>query len=197
MSSDHIKSVRKEKGLTNWGRFWVLFSITIWIVLFAAGLIVNSEPFRVRISNPLTPPSVEPSQMENMLLVWIIAILCYTPTNIILLSILTGLLGALGRCATLHDVTTARNEQDEKIPLDPFNPYLSGVIRGLFTYLLIISGMIIAFQQPFAAPTPDQYVRLAGITSLASFVVSYNPRHFRRFFLRAKDIITDKKKSDG
>ena len=39
-------------------------------------------------------------------------------------------------------------------------------------------------------------LHLAGITSLASFVVSYNPRHFRRFFLRAKDMISDQKKSD-
>jgi hypothetical protein len=116
--------------------------------------------------------------------------LCFTPTNIAGLSLVAGLLGALGRKATLHAEEEDPNENP--FPEDPINPYLSGLIRGFFMYLLIISGTVIVLETPFSAPTQEQYIRLAGIISIASFIVSYNPNKFTDFFLRAYEALKKK-----
>jgi len=40
-------------------------------------------------------------------------------------------------------------------------------------------GWIITTNDPFANPTPDQYVRIAGLLSFVSFVVGYDPTRFQ------------------
>lgn len=161
-------------------------TIVLWIVIFLAGIIINSAPYREKMT--LRAPNV-----FTWIVNWIIVLFVYTPTNVAVLSILAGLLGALGRCATLHVITQDKNEE---FPEDPINPYLSGIVRGFIVYLLIISGMIIILESPPISPTgPDQYVRLASVISVASFIVSYNPRYFGKLLHRAAESIVKKRKT--
>jgi small-conductance mechanosensitive channel len=176
----------RKSGLNNFGKGLTVATIILWIVIFLAGIVINSAPFRDRMT----------SKAPNIFVWftnWIVVLFVYTPTNVAILSIFAGLLGALGRCATLHVIT---KREDEEFPEDPINPYLSGVVRGFIVYLLIISGMIIILESPPISPTgPDQYVRLASVISVASFIVSYNPRYFGKLLHRATESIIKKKKA--
>ncbi len=177
----------KTNGLSNLGKTLTIITIVLWILIFLAGTIVNSFPYRSKIASK-TPDTTFLNDFIN----WIIVLLVYTPTNVALLSILTGLLGALGRCATLHVIS--KQEETDEFPVDPINPYLSGIIRGFIVYLLIISGMIIVLQSPPISPqTPEQYARLASVVSVVSFIVSYNPKYFGKFLHRAAEAIKKKK----
>ena len=176
----------RKPGLSKFGKALTFAAIILWIVIFLAGLIINSAPYRERMT--LRAPNVF-AGIAN----WIVVLFVYTPTNVAILSIFAGLLGALGRRATLHVITP---DKDEEFPEDPINPYLSGVVRGFIVYLLIISGMIIVLESPPISPTaPDQYVRLATVISVASFIVSYNPRYFGKLLHQAAESIIKKKKT--
>jgi len=175
----------RKFGLSKFGKGLTFATIILWIVIFLAGLIINSEPYRARMT--LRAPNV-----SALIVTWTVVLFVYTPTNIAILSIFAGLLGALGRRATLHVITP---DKDEEFPEDPINPYVSGVIRGFIVYLLIISGMIILLEVPPITPTgPTQYVRLASVISVVSFIVSYNPRNFGKLLHRATEAIIKKKK---
>lgn len=187
---NNIQQANKENikipGLSDNGKVLTIIIITLWIVLFVAGIIVDSSPYRAKLTS-----QAPDAKSQGRIVDWIIVLLVYTPTNVALLSLLTGLLGALGRRATLHVVT---REEDEEFPVDPINPYLSGLIRGFIVYLLVISGMIIILDTPPISPqTPNQYVRLASVISVVSFIVSYNPKYFGKFLHRAAESIVKRK----
>ena len=114
---------------------------------------------------------------------WILVILFFTPTNVLFLCMSSGILGALSRIAILH----SRKEGEREIPKDNTNPIISGVFRGMFAYLLIISGVLIINETPFTSPSQFQYARLAGFMSLFSFLLSYDPSRFRKFLKTAND----------
>lgn len=52
---------------------------------------------------------------------------------------------------------------------------LSALARGFFVYLSILSGLLVLTGDPFDSPTPGQYFRLAGTTSLFCFIVGWQP----------------------
>ncbi len=124
---------------------------------------------------------------------WIVVLLCYTPTNILLLSLLAGVLGSLGCLANVDWRYRGRNEpctEDEgdkaATGCDRIDPCFSGLVRGLFVYLLLISGLLILTEDPFTNLNAARYVRLAGVTSMISFVVSLKPSLFARLLGRAE-----------
>lgn len=172
----------------NFGLSWSqkligLSAIIVWILVFTAGLLVNSEPYRNVVanhsyikmdSNTINEPN---NPKSNIIKAWVVVILCYTPTNIIFLCMTGGLLGSLSRIAILH----ASMEGEPELPSDKTNPLISGLFRGIFVYLLVTSGVLIISEAPFTNPSQIQYTRLAGFMSLLSFLLSYNPNRFRNF----------------
>lgn len=144
--------------------------------------------------------SEEHEGAKGWTLVWLVIIVFffYTPTNLALLCMLAGLMGALGRRAYLHPMGNLnkrkqpRTEQENTLPFDTINPYLSGVIRGFFVYLVLISGSLILFDNPFTNPTADGYSRLAGMLSLLSFIMSYNPLIYGSVFMRMDKYLAKK-----
>lgn len=160
-------------GLSGFGKGLTVFTIAAWIILFAVGVVVSSLPYLAKVQSP-----TEGVKFSDLLVTWIIIFLVYTPTNIALLSICTGLLGALGRCATLHS-----SDDEPNFPDDVINPMISGVLRGFVAYLTVIAGLIvISDTSPISPPTQEQYIRLAGFISIASFVAGYNPKTFSLLF---------------
>jgi hypothetical protein len=166
-------STAKQCGLGVPGRVIALSTVLAWVILFAAGVIISSLPYLAKVQSP--PPGIRSSEL---FFAWITILLVYTPTNIALLSMCTGLLGALGRCATLH-----ASDEDKDYPEDIINPWLSGMIRGFVTYLLVIAGLIaVVDTSPIAPPTQSQYIRLAGFVSVTAFIAGYNPKTFSVFY---------------
>ena len=183
--------MENNEGL-NWSQKLVGLSvIIIWILVFTAGLLVNSEPYRNVVANhayiKLESDIISKPENDkpNIYKVWAIVILCFTPTNILFLCMTSGLLGSLSRIAILH----ANKEGEQELPSDKTNPLISGIFRGMFVYFLVISGVLIINEAPFTNPSQIQYARLAGLMSLLSFLLSYNPSQFRNFLKSGFDRI--------
>lgn len=115
---------------------------------------------------------VQPVPFGEMALPWLLTILFFTPLNLAFVAATAGALGGLGAIANLDDDSDTNEKRDRT------NPLVSGLLRGMFVYLFVISGMLLFDDSPFSATGPDQYVRLAGFLSLFSFVVNYQPKVF-------------------
>ena len=140
----------------------------VWITLFSAGLLVNSQPYRDALGK----------QFDISMLV--ISILTYTPTNIAFLCLFAALVGG---CASKLVSVKAPEFGADLSKSDSYmymteNP-LSSMLRGLVVYFLFLAGVYVSTDAPFAAPTPGQFARAAGSVSLLSFAVGYDPTIFR------------------
>jgi len=174
---------RNVCGLGDRGKVLTFIAIAVWITVFLAGILVNSGPYRAQIADG-----------KGGLVAWLIVLMVYTPTNIAMLSLLMGLLGALGRCATLSADEESSKESEE----DTINPLISGVIRGFIVYLLTISGLLVILEEtPLTPATPEPYIRLASIISITSFIVGYNPKYFGKLLNRARQGMLSKKGKAG
>jgi len=175
--------VKKGVGLNVNKKILTFAAIALWISAFLAGILVNSAPYREHIT-----------EGTSNLLTWLIVLMVYTPTNIAMLSLFMGLLGALGRCATL----SADEECGKISEEDTINPLISGVIRGFIVYLLTISGLLVVLEEaPLTPAEPEPYIRLASIISITAFIVGYNPKYFGKLLHRAGESILTKKKKPG
>jgi hypothetical protein len=58
--------------------------------------------------------------------------------------------------------------------------YVAAVMRGFLGYLAILTGFVVVGSgiNVFVTPSPESYVRLAAIVSLAGFLVGFNPALF-------------------
>ena len=147
-----------------------------WLVLLAAGLVINSEPYRTALGRP------NPPELLVSVWYWFVAITTFTMTNVAMLCCLAALLGAAG--GRLEAALTTNPERQHSL-----NPYGSALIRGFFVYLVAISGLMVVAGEPASASTPDKYLRLAGFLSLLSFLIGFNPQLFTRFLTRIAEVI--------
>ena len=112
----------------------------------------------------------------------IVVVLVFTPPNLALLSCLAGVLGVIGRYAGLT------LDEDTISGVDRTSPVMSGILRGFFVYLMVISGLLVLLQDPILGTvSPGQYVRFAGLISLTSFYVNYDPDMFAQLLDRVRD----------
>jgi hypothetical protein len=172
-------------------RLAALLVLVIWLNLFASGILIGSERYRLAIdpagvkalkgTNDKTqvanvaveqPVSNEPNVTIGPYKAWFMALITFLPFNLALLCAAAGALGAFGNRVNLQD------DRLDLIAHDRSNPYVSALLRGFFVYLFMISGLLLIDDRPFADSSPQQYVRLAGFLSLFSFAVNYNPYIF-------------------
>ncbi|MGE3109997.1 MAG: hypothetical protein AB7G11_06245 [Phycisphaerales bacterium] len=174
----------------------------LWIAMFTVGLSVPSLPFRsglLAVGSSTTPPDA--FQINGPLdAIYALTVVCfaYTPTNLVLLCCLASLIGCLGYYATTngvashtppthphaddHDLAAGPHSPSRDHPADTLSlrPAISAVMWGFFIYLFLISGTLLAMENPFASTTPEQYLRLAGTASLLAFVVGWQPEVITR-----------------
>lgn len=178
-------------GMGRGPAFVAVLTLLLWLVLFAGGILVDTEPYRYRISPggvqalsvetpaaaaPAAPaPGIPADAAPGLLTSWFVVLLWFLPVNLALVCAVAGVLGAMGNRANLHH--EGPDAAGRPTP-DLSNPYLSAMLRGFFVYLFLISGLLLLDDAPFSNSTPGQYVRLAGFLSLFSFVVNYNPHIF-------------------
>ena len=104
-------------------------------------------------------------------------VLSYTASNVALLCCLSAFLGALGERTGImgrvrtHDATYWR---------DGIRQYLAAILRGMFVFLVLMSGLMVLGAANFTSPTQAAYGNLAGAASLFSFLIGRDPRMFSK-----------------
>lgn len=153
-------------------------SMLTWIILFSAGLVVSSQPYLNQLKVNFSMGS------------FIIATLVYTPSNIALLSVLSGFIGGcISRLIGVNDIENkilvAREANNDALikNLERRKTFLlehpiMSMFRGFLTYIGVISGILLLIASPFEITSSEQYIRLAGLISGIAFIMGYDPTKF-------------------
>jgi hypothetical protein len=179
--------------LSTWQSFFGFGVLSAWLLLFAGGILVDTEPYRRAISpsavealdaergQPAAAVAGQPANapLPQLPAAWLVVVICFAPLNLAWLCVAASMLGAFGSVANLSDDDSPSKAGDTS------NPYTSALLRGFFVYLFMMSGLLLLDDAPFANAGPAQYIRLAGFLSLFSFVVSYQPRLFTTLMVSA------------
>jgi hypothetical protein len=187
LAKKNAEAIKSKSGirirLTTKGCVLAAILFLSWLLVFGAGILINSQPYRESISS-----------WQGTILSWrfvaaaLMVVLTWTPLNIALLAGTSGLLGAQARFAGLEEKEIERP--------DVTNPYFSALFRGFYIYLLFISGMLVIVETPFSSPTQEQYLRLAGLLSLVSFLVNYKLGTFAKFLRYSAERIEKRRKEE-
>jgi hypothetical protein len=164
--------MKKQFGQWSLG-FGGVACIICWIVLFSAGLFVDTKPFRDGLTKGFNLGD----------LFWVC--LCYTPTNAALLTCLAGLAGGISSRLTYSrfvedpvGIGAPENLTVANLLVRTENPVAS-MLRSFIVYFIFVAGLVLASpQNPFSEATQDQYFRFAAMVSVLGFVVGYDPSVF-------------------
>jgi hypothetical protein len=170
----------------------------LWVALFAAGLLVDSEPYRKAFLGaeeaPLVAslagdlpavaapaPSAEKRTEPRTLATFAKAALFFTPLNAALLALIAAFVGGCASwLAHRDDELPASASPEERACLERRLRFLresplTAMLRGFAVYLAVIAGVYITGGDPFDTATASQYVRFAGTVSLLAYLVGYDP----------------------
>jgi hypothetical protein len=153
-------------------------ALLAWGLLFVAGFVINSGPFRDALTSGAVLTGLQ------RLKYWFIILTTFTLTNVAILCCLAAVIGAAGRRLRLGLTDDDFGRLDETP-----NLYAAAVVAGFFVYLVAISGVLVLVEQPFSALSPDRYTRLAGLISLLSFLAGYSPKMLAQFLGRIAEMI--------
>lgn len=161
-------------------------SLAAWVLLYASGLLLESVEHRVVLAPHMMEKQLGDSgksiyaqamKVHNPgVATFFHAMICYSPTNMALLTLVSAFLGG---CVSNAMVASMEEQELKRLPSRRFaflseNP-LAATMRGFVAYLCLIAGLYVAMDDPFKDSTPGQYARLAGSLSLVAFVVGYDP----------------------
>jgi hypothetical protein len=179
---------------------WGIATLSTWIVIFAAGLLIETEDYRHALaprSVSLTP-IVAPAAKDNgtpatasqevkagslrrvMYSGWsyVAALVCFTPLNLFFLALASGLAGGFASNIAIETMPEHRRHalaaQHPTRSMLLQEPPISAAFRGFIVYLCVIAGLYIVLDNPFKDPSPNQYIRLAGTLSIMAFLVGYD-----------------------
>lgn len=184
-------------------------ALLVWYLIFGAGLLVETVEYRML----LAPRSLGkqlgkelvtvPGQSSNAdgssstghakqlaltgenFQAFVVSLLCFTPLNIAILALISGLLG--GCESNIALATMSEDQMAEMLRRNPRRqwhlqePPVSAAIRGFVVYLCVIGGLYVAMDDPFRDPTPAQYIRLAGMVSILAFLLGYDSSRLEDF----------------
>ena len=153
----------------------------MWLAVFMAGMLVDSEPFREGFA-------AFEGGFVGLLGNGLLVAFTYTLTNVAILCTLAGVLGELGAKAVLGSDEQGGSGKAQ----DMSSPISSAVLRSFLVYLAVIAGVLILGESPLQ-PTANHYVRLAGAISLVGFVVRYRPSAFGKVLEHASGLFGDAK----
>jgi len=158
-------------------------AVLAWMVLFAAGAVVGTAFYRGVIGG---------TEQGSLAVAWFAVITCYTPTNVGLLAFLAGLAGEFSDRSKQSQLAVLKGEIVDPRFRDVVACYAAGAMRGFVVYLLIVSGLLLVTSDAIADPDQGQYVRLAGLISVLSFVAGYDSEVFKAALDRIVQLVSQK-----
>jgi hypothetical protein len=141
-----------------------LLVVIVWLAVFCLGAFIDTNPLRQGL------------QQNFNIADFLLILLAWIPTNIAFLSILAGLMGALGR-GLLRKVEEGAGVEEKS---DKKNRAVGGSIAGFMFYMAFMAGAFVMMDQPFTNTTEAQYYRIAGSISFISFIAGFRPDTLRR-----------------
>ena len=170
--TDHTSFTTRSTGQLRYSDITIgVLGLAGWIVLFTAGSLISSEPYRKLLGGS------QPLELSTMMQYGAIVFTSYTVTNVAMLCCLASLLGGIYRGATRVEPGTV----SPSVVGVRLLPYL---IQGFVIFLLIVSGLFLLGDDPFSNLTQSKYIRMAGSASLFSFIAGYKPRVFYKWLQR-------------
>jgi len=155
----------------------------IWIIIFGMGILIDSSRYRKALACSFDWNA------------FIMSIMVYTPTNIFILCVAAALVGGCASKMVVSSATRLANQQregatpvmDDSAIYMSENPFTS-MLRGVVVFFAFLAGVFVANSNLFFDPTPQGYTQAAGVVSLLSFVVGYDPTVFSSFLKIANKI---------
>jgi hypothetical protein len=173
-NANHIRKETKERQHLVMG---VMGScgVVSWILLFGLGMLIDSGPYRASLRTNFNLPQ------------FIMTVLTFTPTNIALLCLVSSFTGG---CASLLMISKAEKvlELDKQPNRPKTNSHVymsespfSSMLRGIVVFFAFLAGVFVTSSTALVSPTAQAYTQAAGVVSLLSFFVGYDPTMFRTF----------------
>jgi len=162
-----------------------------WLLCFSSGLLIDSEKYRRFLAPELYAAQQKPVETVKIptavfdgssATAFFKAMFCFTPTNLLFLTLFAGLLGGCSSNVVaegLGDMPSKEVDARRLMYLEE-NPW-SAMMRSFIVYLCVIAGLYFIIDDPFKSPTPAQYMRLAGTLSILAFVVGYDPSRIEQW----------------
>jgi hypothetical protein len=161
--------------------------VGLWTAFFCAGIFVPTAVYRQSLW------ASESLGFFPFLGHLLLVVSCYALTNILFLSCAAAFLGCMTRRWYVMDHTSVERGS---VAIPAARLYLSAVLRGFFLYLITIAGFLtVTTEKSLVETTLDQFVRMAGVTSVLGFVVGYDPRVLNRLLERVMDVAEMPQKS--
>lgn len=153
-------------------------AILLWTAFFCCGVFVPTAEFRQALWGGKLGLLAATGHL-------LVVVSCYTLTNVLLLSCASALLGCMTRRWQVSDRSRI---EASAVAIPPVRVYLSALLRGFFLYLITVAGFLtVTTEESLINTKLDQYIRIAGVTSVLAFVVGYDPRVLNRLLARVMD----------
>lgn len=166
-----------------------------WIFLFAIGYTVHAAPFEAYLANPsfFDPKERLPFfhytwlflgnllQFLGNLLMFIVASI---PTNVLLLSVIAGVIGTSYRRCKRSNASLLR--------LSRSRDYLFAITSSFFVYIGLLAGlMTLTVSDTLTSETAEKQIQLAATTSICAFLVGYDRKLLARMLRRAARFVNN------
>jgi hypothetical protein len=165
------------------------FGTLLWAAFFIVGYAIPTSSHRSYLQDELTKIAVGDfgAQLNKIVEGLLFVGFAYTPMNLIFLCCLASLIGCMGRIVA-PGVTSIQQRRAETTSNSnvAFRSTIGAITWGFFVFLLVLSGSMIVFGDPFQASTPAQYMRVACAASALAFVVGWNPGFVQKLVQRVE-----------
>jgi hypothetical protein len=167
--------------------YYLAVSIFMWFLIFGAGVAIPSQPYRDLLVNSSFSLAGSQAPIPGQLtltgwnmalipLVFVVIIISFTPTNLVLMCCSGAMAGAYANQSIFIKHRRIQDIKPDDLPV----PGITAMLHGLCVYLGIVGGLIVVQGAiSFDSKDPNQYMRLAAVATLFSVVAGTN-----RFFLR-------------
>jgi hypothetical protein len=176
--AETAQTERRQRALTRDG----VVAVAAWIALFAAGLLVDSAPFRAVFSTAKATELSMTAGIQMYGVAFIACILFYTPLNVAMLVLVSGFVGGCTSAIMYRKPgETAERlapEQARRLSFLTEHPVVS-MLRAFLVIIAVYAGLYVTSGDVFASTSPAQYAKYACSLSALAFVVGYDPTKFQ------------------
>lgn len=149
--------------------------ITLWATFFGLGFWNSASAIFAAFPNPDKSASGELLRIAGSM----IAVCVSTVTNTGFLACIAASLGCAYRRMSASTVEAFSGRND----------YGRSILAGFFVYLIVLSGLLLLSTKALTQADQEQYVQLAGLLSVVSFVVGYHPQAAGGLFQKVEGLV--------